>query len=277
MKYLLISIMIAVAAFNAASQQSTVPVTPVKKVLTLKMARTIDDKMPGTRGASVAWHPVYKKYYAAMAGNASYPLSIFDATGKRLSPDSTNCEVDARGLWYNPDKKSIQGNTFDDAGWFRYDHTATGMIREMQYLTDVMTQPNAQCVGAFNYQNKDVLFLNGDEIWFYDVEEAVKGAVLKIHWGRTRSDGPDTAASSGLTPESYNYTTVIYTGMRGSELGFLKPNSQEIELYNIKTGFLTQSIKLPSDAAIYEAFNFAYCNGIYWIFNIETREWSGYK
>jgi hypothetical protein len=277
MKYLLISIVIALSAFNAASQQTTVPVKPVQKVLTLKMARTIDDSMPGTRGASVAWHPVYKKYYAAMAGNARYPLSIFDGTGKRLSPDSTNCEADTRGLWYNPDKKCIQGNTFDDAGWFRYDHTPTGMIREMQYLTDEMTQPGPQCVGAFNYQNKDVLFLTGDEIWFYDVEEAVKGAVLKIHWGRTRAAGPDPVATSGLTPEAYNNTTVIYTGLKGSELGFLKPNSQEIELYSIKTGFLTQIVKLPADAAVYPMFNLAYSNGLYWIFNIETREWTGYK
>ncbi len=277
MKYLLIPAVIAISAFTAASQETTVIVKPVKKVLTLKMARTIDDEMPGTRGASVAWHPVFKKYYATMAGNAGYPLSIFDATGKRLSPDSTNCEVDARGIWYNPDKKCIQGNTYDTAGWFRYDHTATGMIREMQYLTDEMTQPGAQCVGAFNHQSKDVLFLSGNEIWFYDVDEAVKGAVLKIHWGRTKTEGPNPDTTSRLTPEAYNNTTVIYTGIKGSELGFLKPNIQEIELYNIKTGFLTQSIKLPADAAIYPSFNFACCNGMYWIFNIDTREWTGYK
>jgi len=277
MKFLLIVSIITVSSFPAASQDLTVPVKPVKKVLTLKMARTIDDEMPGTRGASVAWHPVYKKYYAAMAGNTGYPLSIFDVTGKRLSPDSSNCDVDARGLWYNPDKKCIQGNTFDAAGWFRYDHTATGMIKEVQYLTDEMTQPGPQCVGAFNHQNKDVLFLNGDEVWFYDVDEAVKGAVLKVHWGRTKSVGPNPDATNGLTPEAYNNSTVIYTGNKGAELGFLKPNSQEIELYSIKTGFLTQIIKLPSDAAIYHSFNFAYCNGMYWIFNIDTREWAGYK
>jgi hypothetical protein len=34
----------------------------LKKVMELKMPKTADDDMPGTRGASVAWHPVQKKY-----------------------------------------------------------------------------------------------------------------------------------------------------------------------------------------------------------------------
>mgnify|MGYP006388747501 CR=1 FL=1 len=51
----------------------------------LLMPRTVDDEMPGTRGASVTWHPVQKKYYTAMAGNGAYPMAVFDAKGKRLS------------------------------------------------------------------------------------------------------------------------------------------------------------------------------------------------
>ena len=46
----------------------------LKKVMELKMPKTVDDDMPGTRGASVVWHPVNKKYYACFAGNADYPF-----------------------------------------------------------------------------------------------------------------------------------------------------------------------------------------------------------
>ena len=35
-----------------------------KKVMELKMPKTVDDEMPGKRGACVAWHPVQKKYDA---------------------------------------------------------------------------------------------------------------------------------------------------------------------------------------------------------------------
>src|SRR5688572_23830945 len=149
MKYFFL--LLSITASLSLPAQDNVPMSTVKKVMTLKMARQpgVDD-MPGTRGASVAWHPVFKKYYASMAGNAQYPLCIFDAAGKRISPDSLNAEADVRGLWYNADKKNIQGNAYDENGWFSYDHDAKGMIREVQFLTEEMTQPNAQCVGAAN-------------------------------------------------------------------------------------------------------------------------------
>lgn len=276
MKHLVLALVVWASIFSSKAQ--TVPVSTVKKVMVLKMARdTATDDRPGTRGASVVWHPVFKKYYAAMAGNIGFPLCIFDATGKRVSPDSLNCEIDVRGLWYNADKKTIQGNAFDTVGWFQYDHDAKGMIRELQFLTEERTQPNAQSVGAANNLTKDVMFLHEGEIWFYNMEEPVKGATLKIHWGRTKADGPDPDATESETPIAYNNTTLVYTGIKGAELGFLKPASYEIELYDVKTGFLKRRLHLPGDAPTHSSFNFAYTNGIYWLFNIETREWTGYK
>jgi hypothetical protein len=43
------------------------------------------------------------------------------------------------------------------------------------------------------------------------------------------------------------------------------------------TGFLTTQLPLPKDAVTEGAFNFAYANGIYWLFNIAERKWVGYK
>lgn len=122
--------------------------------------------MPGTRGASVAWHPGLKRYYAAMAGNVGYPLSVFDATGKRVSPDSLNCEADVRGLWYNPVAKTIQGNAYGDGGWFSYKLDAKGMVKEVESLMEEMTQPNEQSVGAYNPVAAQVLFLDGSKVFF---------------------------------------------------------------------------------------------------------------
>src|SRR5215813_581029 len=70
----------------------------LKKVLELKMPKTEDDDMAGKRGASVAWHSVQKKYYAVFAGNAEYPLAIFDMTGKLLSDEDQTAMTDTRGL-----------------------------------------------------------------------------------------------------------------------------------------------------------------------------------
>ena len=63
----------------------------------------------GSNGASVAWHPVLKRYYAAFAGNADFPLGIFDEKGKRLSADNLTTQIDVRGLWYNENPGRIDG------------------------------------------------------------------------------------------------------------------------------------------------------------------------
>ena len=51
----------------------------------------------GNNGASVAWHPQQKKYYASFAGNATYPLAVFSENGKRLSANdlAAGFEVDS--------------------------------------------------------------------------------------------------------------------------------------------------------------------------------------
>jgi hypothetical protein len=40
---------------------------------------------------------------------------------------------------------------------------------------------------------------------------------------------------------------------------------------------MTQILKLPDTATTEGMFNFAFANGIYWLFDMETRIWTGYK
>jgi hypothetical protein len=60
-------------------------------------------------------------------------------------------------------------------------------------------------------------------------------------------------------------------------LGFLCVDFKEIGLYSIKTGLLTKTLSLPTEAPAELTFNFAYANGIYWLFDMEARTWYGYK
>ncbi len=256
----------------------------LKKVMELKMPKTADDDMPGTRGASVVWHPVQKKYYASFAGNAGYPHAVFSATGKRLSDDALNTQVDTRGLWYDPKAKKIRGNGYADNGWFSYKlDLKTGIPTEYNVDFEGTNQPNEQCVGAFNPVKNEVLFLNGDNIVVYDAanaQEKTSGSIT-LHWGRTKTQGlaQKEEGEEEMTgpPDGYNNTAIIFSGIAGAEVGVLNTNDRQIELYNIKTGFMTQKLKLPSDAVAETSFNFAYTNGIYWLFNIEERKWVGYK
>ena len=250
----------------------------MKKVAELQMPRTPDDDYPGKRGASVVWHPVQKKYYAAMAGNALFPLAVFDIKGKRLSHDSLSCGIDTRGLWYDIYRKTICGNGYSDKGWFAHRLNAAGIPVKTDTIYSGQNQPTDQCVGAYNFKQKTILFLDGSIIYAYDASTAeISTETLQLQWGRTKNDGPDEDDADAKPNADYNYTTIIYTGLPGAEMGVLNYAAKKIELYDSKDGLLKKTMKLPDNAVTYESFNFAYTNGIWWLFDIDTRKWTGYK
>jgi len=276
MKLLFVAAVTTILSLQTLAQ-SAGKARELKKTITLKMARTADDEMPGTRGASVVWHPVQKKYYAAMAGNVGYPLSVFDASGKRISNDEHSTGEDVRGLWYNPLTKTIEGNAYGSFGWFTYKLGKNGMVEEVKTLFEGLNQPSEQCVGAYNAAKKQVLFLYGSMVYTYRRDSAIESNNVIIHWGRTKADGVSEDEDETAEPENHNRTTIVYTGMPGAELGFLNFMDMQIELYNIKDGFLTRTLKLPADAIAEATFNFSYTNGTFWLFDMTNREWTGYK
>jgi hypothetical protein len=248
----------------------------LKKVMELKMPKTVDDEMPGTRGASVVWHPVQKKYYAVFAGNAGFPLAVFDATGKRISDADLTAMKDTRGLWYNPATKKINGNGYAKTGWFTYVLNKIGIPDSAKTIFEGLNQPDSQCVGAFHPVRKEVMFLYNGIVSLYALADGSTSASVQINWGRKKAEGkPEDEITE--TPPDYNNSTVIYTGIKNAELGFLNKEKNKIELYDFMTGFLTTQLPLPKDAVTEGAFNFAYTNGIYWLFNIAERKWVGYK
>jgi len=262
---------IAAVLFSFLSQAQT----RLKEVMTLKMPRTREDSMPGTRGASVVWHPIQKKYYAAFAGNWGYPLAIFDVKGTRLSGDDLNTNEDLRGLWYNPDAKEIQGNTYSDYGWFIYNLGTDGSILGSRTLFSGMNQPDKQSVGTYNYKDRKVLFVHSGSLYSYDIADSSIISSTEINWGKRKSSSGDLAEYE--SSENYNRTALIYTGIAGSEIGFLNVEKKQIELYDYTSCHLSKVLPLPEDAPAERSFNFAYANGIYWLFDMDGRTWHGYK
>ncbi len=250
----------------------------LKQVLELKMPKTPDDDMPGTRGASVTWHPLQKKYYAVLAGNVDYPMAVFDEKGKRLSPDNQIAMLDTRGLWYDPVTKLITGNGYNDNGWFTYKLDSKGIPTDLDVLKEGMNQPDAQSVGAYNHATKRILFVYGGFLYMYNNTGELQDS-LAIHWGIKKPTTPNNEHDEDEEEdnEDYNYTSLIYTGTKGQELGFLNTAKKQIELYNIQNGFLTKIVPLPESASTEPAFNFAYANGFYWLFDMDKRKWVGYK
>lgn len=257
----------------------------LKKILALKMPGKIYtsvntglDSLPGTRGAAVVWHPVQKKYYAAFAGNMAYPLGVFDASGKLLSSEDLTAFVDTRGLWYNPALKKICGNAYSDIGWFSHKLDSKGIPVSSEIYAAGMNQPDAQSVGTYNAKANLVYFLSGQRINVYNADAMPEeDSTIRLYPGISKQEDINADDDGSYMNENYSYTVLIYTGIPKAEFGLLNIIEKQVELYNRKTGLLTQKLKLPETISLWAAFNFSYSNGIYWAFDQDTRTWTGYK
>ena len=260
-------------------------VKTLKKTIELKMPgkvfvskNTGEDSIPGTRGGAVAWHPVQKKYYAAFAGNWGYPLAVFDITGKLLSDDELTAMEDLRGLWYNPALKTICGNSYSDYGWFSYKINAKGIPEKSEIYAEGMNQPGEQSIGVFNAKSNMVYFLSGQNIYAYNAEaKKEEDSTIRLYPGISKKEDNQLDDDGETLGDDYSYNVLIYTGIPKAEFGLLNAVERQVELYNRKTGLMTQKLKLPADLPTWSGFNFSYANGTYWAFDQETRIWTGYK
>ncbi|MBI3138301.1 MAG: hypothetical protein HYZ15_06935 [Sphingobacteriales bacterium] len=249
------------------------PVTKeLKEVLQLPVTRE-----GGANGAAVAWHPVLKRYYTAIGGNVNFPLDVFDIMGKRVSDGTETTLFDIRGLWYNPKRKTLQMNGYNDFGWAEYKLNTKGIPVDTLLLHGGMNQPFEQSAGAFNPQENIVYFLNENgQLEKYDYNTAAYLETRDLYLGLTE-DEDDGLSVNAEVIDNYNTTVVIFTRIKGAEIGVLNHVNLEIELYNLADGYITRILKLPEGAPVNSRLNFSYSNGIYWLFDKETRVWKGYK
>ena len=267
-KLFLLTTFISALAFSGYTQEAK----PVKKVLELKIPRE-----GGANAASVAWHPIQKKYYAAMAGNVAFCLAVYDATGKLLSDVNQEALFDVRGLWYNPGTKTLQMNGYNDFGWGEYKLNDNGIPVDVGMLHEYMNQSTKQSAGSYDPLRDVLYFFNAKgNIDKYNYEDATFKESIPLHLGATTKA---EIVENETIVDQYNTSSALYTSIAGAEIALLNYDKLEIELYNIATGYLTRRLKLPSDTKIPDShwLNFAYCNGLFWLFDTDTRIWMGFK
>lgn len=252
-------------------------VKELKKTIELVMPKKAGDELCGTRGAGVAWHPGQKKYYAAFAGNTGFPLAVFNESGKRLSDEDLTCMNDLRGIWYNSKTKMLSGNGFNELGWFSYTLDMAGIPTSSKVYAAGMNQPGDQSVGTYNAKADHVYFLEGQRIYVY-TEDGMQDedSTIRLYAGINKKEAVNEGDPS-IMPKDYNSTFLAFTGISKAELAILNTTEKQVELYNRKTGLLTQKLRLPADLPTWDFFNFSYSNGTYWAFDQETRTWTGYK
>lgn len=250
----------------------------LKKVMELAMPKNAEDENSGIKGASVCWNPVSKKYYAAFSGSKNFPLGVFDAAGKLISDTSLTAMQDVKGLWYDPSAKKICGNAANDAGWFSYTLNNKGIPTSVKNELTGMHQPDENSTGAFDTASSSVYFLDKGKLIFYSFAKGLFIKKTPIHWGQPKVSGPGEFENEDNENTDYNHTTVVFTGIPDAQSGLLNVKRNRIELYDNTDGYLQQILLLPEDDFTgSRSFNFAYANGIYWLFDIYKRIWLGFN
>ncbi len=238
-----------------------VDIDSVSLILEIPSAET-----QGSNGTGVAYDPVKKLYYTAFAGNASYPLVVFDAKGNAVSSGVTTT-IDVRGLWYNSKTATLEANGYNEFGTVKYLLDKKGIPYSTSTLIAGMNQPDANSVGVFDAVHNEILFL---EMSDFD------GVVHR--YSRTTGKALGDIELKGMDDMGlYNNTSMVYTGIKGAEIGIVDYELAIIYLFDISTGEISKQVTLPLDASVEERFNFAFANGMFWFFDTINRAWYGYK
>ena len=263
-------LMASLLGFAQLKKQDTVL---LKRVMVLKVKGE-----GGANGAAVAWDPVAKRYYTAIAGNADFPMSVFNAGGMLISDTNLKTQIDVRGLWYDTKTKTLQANGYNETGWVSYKLNSKGIPESVTTIFEGMVQPNQHAVGTFDAKGNSVYFLDTSADFVVENYNSADGKIINtifIHPATTKAEDIDLDWDVESMFD-YNATSVVFTGIPKSEIGLLNVVANQVELFNLE-GLLVKVLRLPEGAPVNEMFNFSYCNGIYWLFNKDTRTWAGYK
>lgn len=216
----------------------------------------------GKNGSAVTFDPDRELYYSVIAGNAGFPMEVFDKNGLQLY--QTEVGSDLRGLWWNKKKGRLEGNGYSEIGIVAINLNDQGYPSVgITTVIEGMHQPESNSCGAFD--EKKI-------IYYYDDK--------KFHSYSSKNGKMLNSVDVKLNNanwENINGTSIIYTGVKKMELGLLDFIDNKVFLFDKKTGELTGTINLPSEAPTYHSFRFAYANKHVFIFNDLKKKWQGYQ
>jgi len=229
-----------------------------KASLTLQMSQP-----SGTNGCAVVYNPTAGLYYACIAGNSSFPLEAFSTSGANVY--QTEAGSDVRGMWWNPKTKQLEANCYGEIGivGMNLDGMGYPSLGNSSIFSGGDHQPDVNSCGA--YDGKKL-------IWYFDGSQ-----FLSYSRKSGNSAGRLSITSNVPSVDDVNYTSVIYTGVKTMELGILDYANNRILLVNKKSGAVTGTVMLPNSAVTNSAFRFSYANKHVFLFDIDSRTWTGYQ
>jgi len=212
--------------------------------------------------SGVAFHQVFRLYYSVNAGSNSYPIDTYNDEGNLLFSPSQG--FDYRGVWFNPNASSIEGNGFSTAGIFIHNiDINTGEPLGSGATVLPANQPSPQSNGDMDVADNLLIYYSDSAIYRYN---------------RMTNNAVDTIQLTNLPvdPSALNDNTVLYTGCANQEYAVYDMMNKRVLYIDKATGEYNGATQLPVTAPEAGAFNLSYANNRLWVFDRGNRTWKSY-
>jgi outer membrane protein assembly factor BamB len=244
---------------NLGYSQSNIDLNPASHSLLLRI--TGED---GTNSGGVAYNPNFNLYYTVISGNADFPLEIFSEDGSPFH--QTLAGRDLRGIWYNPEFNTVESNLF------QYHDIIEFLIDDDN---GVVFDP-AEVLWELNIADEQAALSYNSADYFYVLLDHQNGVIVEFD-SEVGNIQRELKLELPVPLDDINTTSGVYTGIDGGEYGVYDFIRGRVYLVDKNTGKTSYTIQLPEDAPKNDFLNFAFANGSVWLFDIEQRNWKGYK
>lgn len=246
-------------------------------------------KKPTTRPMTVAYIPVFKRYYIADGGLAPMgsefeaPISkslvhAYDETGKYIN--SSRPGYDNRSIYFNPNTSALETITYNvssdvgfspNTGIYAIHLTETGDLKD---TSDEISQFNpafghSGTMPTYDAENKRYFAKQGrsDKVFIVDpkLREKVSEITLEL-------------AKAGAKFDDVSDLFVAYTGIKGEELILLDIDHKAALVFDVAGKFVAKS-ELPKDMKLRSQNHFngiGYANEMLFVYHDSEGEFGTY-
>jgi hypothetical protein len=282
LKHSIAAALVASAIFGGNLQAQVLP----EAALGIKFALA---KQPTTRPMTVAYIPVYKRYYIADGGLAPMGSEIeapiskslihsYDETGKYVN--SSKPGYDNRSIYFNPNTNALETITYNissdvgfspNTGIYAIHLTETGDLKD---TSDEISQFNpafghSGTMPTYDADNKRYFAKQGrsNKVFIVDPKQREKVGEITLD-----------LAKAGAAHDDVSDLFVAYTGVKGEELILLDIDHKAALVFDITGKFVAKS-ELPKNMKLRSQNHFngiGYANDMLFVYHDSEGEFGTY-
>lgn len=226
------------------------------------LTQLISDQPSGGMGVTVVWNPAVKRYYAAVSGSGDRWLFIYDQKGQSVKAPYL-LPFDPGSLWVEAGGNSLKSYASGMEGLYEI-HLREGLPAYAENIFYALHNPVAIGNGAWVRRHRELWYYHDKTIFRYKTRHAHHRTPIHLDI----DDFENEINSMGM----------VYTDIKNGEIGLYDRAQHRILLYSSRNGRCTRILQIMDENGPKPLCgDFAYANGIFWLYDRETGNWQGYK